>query len=79
MTNRLDKFAKQARELSLRERSALIDLLVNSLDQLDEQECESLWLEEARRRVQGYEPGQVTSRPAEDIFLDTRAQLRTLA
>jgi putative addiction module component (TIGR02574 family) len=78
MANRLEEFERQAQYLSLREKSILIDHLINSLEEFDEIECDRLWHEEATRRYQDYKAGKVPSRSAEDVFHDTRAKLRLL-
>jgi len=79
MATRLEEFEKQAQQLSLQERSALIDHLISSLDDLEEKECERLWLEEAKRRYQEYKAGKVSSRSADQVLQDARAKLRALA
>lgn len=76
MAATLEEFEKQAQQLSLQERSALIDHLIRSLDELDEKECNRLWLEEAKRRYHEYKAGTISSRSAEEVFQDVRAKLR---
>lgn len=76
MDTRLEEFEKQARQFSLRERSVLVDRLINSLEDVDEKECERLWLEEAHRRYEGYKAGTLASCSAEDALQRVRDQLR---
>lgn len=75
MSTRLTEVEKQARQLPLQERAALIDHLISSLDELDEKECERLWLDEAKRRYQAYQAGTIPSRAAGEVFRDARANL----
>lgn len=48
----LKEIVASALALSAEERAALAEKLLASLDELDEQEAERLWAEEARRRLQ---------------------------
>lgn len=63
-----DEMNRQVSNLSLSERKALIERLIRSLDELDEAECETLWLEEANMRYQDYKQGKAGSKPASEIF-----------
>ncbi len=56
-----------ALSLSLDDRAALADRLLASLDQLDEEEAERLWAEEAHRRLQEYRAGHATALDARDV------------
>ena len=78
MTTRLTDVEKQAQQLSLQERSTLIDHLISSLDELDEKECDRLWFEEAKRRYQAYKAGVISSRPSEEVFKEAQARLKAL-
>ena len=75
MPANLEECELQARQLPLKDRSILIDHLIGSLDELDEAECERLWLEEAERRYREYKAGNITSRSAKDVFRDARTKL----
>jgi hypothetical protein len=46
--------------------------LLDSLDELSEEENERLWAEEALRRDEELETGVSTERPAEDVFHDAK-------
>ena len=78
MPMNLEECEQQARQLPLTDRSVLIEHLIDSLDELDEAECERLWIEEAERRYQEYKAGNITSRPAEDVFRNACAKLREI-
>lgn len=78
MNTDLEQCEQLARQLPLQERSVLLSRLISSLDELDESECESLWLEEAGRRYREYKKGNISSRAAEEVFRDARARLREI-
>ena len=78
MNTNLKQCEQLARQLPLQERSVLLSRLISSLDELDESECESLWLEEAGRRYREYKKGNISSRAAEEVFRDARAKLREI-
>jgi putative addiction module component (TIGR02574 family) len=77
-TKALDKCERQAKGLPLADRALLIEHLIGSLDQLDEEECERLWIAEAERRYAGYRAGDISARPASDVFRGARARLASL-
>lgn len=76
MATKLEDIEKQAQNFSLQERAALIECLVNNLDELDEKEYERLWVEEAKMRYREYKAGRISSRSSEDVFQDARAKLK---
>jgi hypothetical protein len=57
-------------------RATLAQHLLASLDELDEQENERVWLEEAERRYQGHRNGLISSRDAFDALADVRSRLK---
>ncbi len=66
----------QALNLQVKERAALAEYLIASLDSLDSAENEHLWLEEAERRYQEYKKGNISARAAEDVIRDARSAIR---
>ncbi|WP_035239660.1 addiction module protein [Desulfobacter vibrioformis] len=74
----LEEFENKAKSLPLKDRAALIESLISSLDELDETECEELWAQEADKRYQAYKAGTITSRPAKAVFSDAREMLKEL-
>jgi hypothetical protein len=46
--------------------------LLDSLDELSEEENERLWAEEALRRHEELETGLATERPSEEVFRDAK-------
>jgi putative addiction module component (TIGR02574 family) len=71
----LEECEHKVKQLTLKDRATLIEHLISSLDDLDEVECERLWVQEAEKRYQGYKAGRIKSRPAENVFSDAKARL----
>ncbi len=78
MTTALKECERQAKRLPLPERALLIEHLISSLDNLDDDECERLWVAEAERRYAEFKEGKIAARPAEDVFRDARARLASV-
>ncbi|MBM4049754.1 MAG: addiction module protein [Planctomycetes bacterium] len=76
MATNPEKVEAQALKLPLRERAALAEHLIASLDDLDDTEIERLWVEEAERRYREYKKGRISARPAEDVFRDAYRRIR---
>jgi len=76
MSPDLKECEAQAMRLSARERAALAERLIASLDELDEEEIERLWAEEAERRYQAYKEGRISARPAEEAIREARSRTR---
>ena len=62
----------EALKLSLKDRAALAERLIASLDVIDNVESERLWIEEAEHRYQEYKKGHIPSHPAEEVLRDAR-------
>lgn len=62
----------EIKKLDLKDRSALAKRIVESLDELTEAEIEKLWAEEAERRLDELEQGQIAEIPADDVFCRAR-------
>jgi len=72
----LENMDKEAQKLSLDQKAALIECLIHNLDELDEQECEKLWFEEAQTRYHAYRDGKISGRPADEALKNARAILQ---
>ncbi len=68
MGTRFDEVSTAALQLSVEERAQLAGRLLLSLDEPSESEVESLWLEEAERRLKEFREGRVRSIPADEVF-----------
>ena len=76
MSVTLRDFESKVLGLSLEDRAILAEHLITSLDNVNNAECERLWVEEAEKRYQEYKKGNISSRPAEDVFRDAYLKLK---
>lgn len=72
MLTEFEKCEQQAKHLPLQDRARLIKHLIAGLDELDEQELERLWFDEAARRFQGFKSAKIQARSSDDVFRDAR-------
>jgi putative addiction module component (TIGR02574 family) len=63
----LAEVLKNALSLDVRDRAALAQRLLASLDELREEEAERLWAEEAQRRLEDYHAGWARAVPAGEV------------
>lgn len=68
--------AAEALELPLTARAKLASQLLDSLDDLSEEESDQLWAEEAERRYAGYRAGNIEAIPADEVFARLRARAK---
>jgi Putative addiction module component len=66
----------EALKLDHQQRAEVANRLIESLDTLSEAEVQALWLEEAERRDQAIEAGELPSIPSETVFAGIRARLK---
>ena len=78
MATELEKCEQRAKNLPLKERALLIKHLIEGLDDLDEQNLERLWVQEAARRFREFEARNIEARPAKEVFSDVRVRLQEL-
>ena len=68
-----------AKQLSQKERSALVHSLLEDLDENGEvkveTEIEKAWLDEVERRIEAYRLGLISSSPYEDVVERVRARI----
>lgn len=72
MLSDIKRFEAEALTLPVSQRAVLAQHLLASLDDIDEQENERLWLDEAQRRYNAYKAGVVSSRDAFEAIDDLR-------
>jgi putative addiction module component (TIGR02574 family) len=63
----------EALELPLTARAELASQLLDSLDDLSEEENEQLWAAEGERRYAEYKAGNIDAVPAEEVFARLRS------
>jgi putative addiction module component (TIGR02574 family) len=66
----------EALKLPPKERARLAERLISSLDQETDPEAQRLWLQEAERRLDELESGNVSGVPADQVFEKARSTLR---
>jgi putative addiction module component (TIGR02574 family) len=69
----MDELKREALRLDPSGRASLARDLLSSLDALSEAEVERLWLEEAERRRQEIDSGEVATIPMDEVFAKARA------
>jgi putative addiction module component (TIGR02574 family) len=68
MTRDLKDIAAEALELPLTARAELASQLLDSLDDLSDEQNEQLWAAEAERRYAEYKAGRIEAIDAEEVF-----------
>jgi len=76
MSRDLKDIAAEVLELPLTARAELASQLLESLDDLSEEENEQLWAQEAERRYAEYKAGRIEAVPAEEVFERLRSRKR---
>jgi putative addiction module component (TIGR02574 family) len=72
----LGEVLKSALSLNLDDRAALAERLLASLDELDDEEAERLWADEAQRRLGEYRAGRAGAVEAQDVAKKAERLLR---
>ena len=76
MTTNFKELEKEVRALGSREKAALARTLIEDLDKNQDQGAEQLWIEEAQRRYQAYQSGNLRSVPGEDAMQRARHRIK---
>lgn len=77
MTSNIKEIEKRALELTTQERALLIQQLLNSLeDENEEQNTEELWVKEAEDRYNKYKQGKTTDKSASEVLKDAKTNLK---
>lgn len=74
MVNTYDEIFGAALSLPPGLRAMLAEHLLKSLDSVQQAEIDAIWAEEAERRVQAVEQGQVMPIPGEQVFQELRSR-----
>ena len=72
MSRDFKDIAADALELPLTARAELASQLLDSLDDISEEENDQLWAQEAERRYAEYKAGNIEAVPAEEVFARLR-------
>jgi putative addiction module component (TIGR02574 family) len=76
MARELKDIAAEALELPLTARAELATQLLDSLEDLSDEESDALWAEEAEQRLSAYQAGEIKAIPAEQVFASLRPRRR---
>ena len=76
MAQLLDEVERQAMALSQKDRAALAERLLASLDEGEDEGVEEAWAAEAERRDRELQEGKVKGIPASQVFARVRRALR---
>jgi putative addiction module component (TIGR02574 family) len=74
VSRRVKDLVAEALELPLDARADLASQLLDSLDDLSEEEIDQLWAAEAERRYAAYQAGTMEAVPAEVVFSRVRSR-----
>lgn len=74
MNRRIEELEQEVLELDVSTRAELARTLIESLDDLSEEEWDRLWGEEAERRYDDFLAGRAKAYPAEEVFARIRAR-----
>jgi putative addiction module component (TIGR02574 family) len=72
MSDLVAELAARAQSLAPEERSRLVELLLESLQDSPLAEVEAAWAKEIEHRVAAYERGEVETFAAEEVFAEAR-------
>jgi hypothetical protein len=76
MKRKLKAVASEALELDARSRAALAKQLLESLDDLSDEENERLWAEEAERRLAEFKKGNIKAANGPQVLARARSRQR---
>jgi hypothetical protein len=71
-----EELEAEALKLAPRERARLAERLLQSLEDLSDDENARLWADEAERRDRAWDANPAIGRAADDVFRDARARLK---
>ena len=74
----LEKLQTDLLGLPVESRATLVRALLESLDDAADEDAESLWVAEIRRRDAAIREGQATLKPAEQVLREARDKLRCM-
>jgi len=63
-------------KLSPKQKAEPARTLIDSLDEDLDEDAEQIWIDEAARRFEAYRRGEISSRPAAEVFARARVRLR---
>ena len=76
MAQDTSELRRELDKLTPKQKAELARTLIDSLDEDLDEDVEQLWLDEATRRYEAYQRGEMSSRRAAEVFARVRARLR---
>ena len=76
MNDQLVELVERGKALAPKDRSRLVDLLLESLHEAPLAEVQAAWDEEAERRLAAYDRGEIQSVDGEEVLARARALAR---
>lgn len=76
MSSHFHDLEMQARALPEKEKAALARLLIEELDMTVDADAEQLWVDEAQRRYDAYQEGELEARGGDDVMAKVRNRLK---
>ncbi len=71
----LEELEAEIKKMTVKDRAALAKWIVESLDELSDSDIETLWVEEAERRLDELEQGDAAEIPAEEVLRRARTAI----
>jgi len=72
---KIEELEAAALRLDPRGRARLAERLLESLETLTPEENAQIWAEEAQRRAAALDSGELSSRPADEVFRDAQRRI----
>jgi len=76
MARKLEEIESELLQLDRHTRAALAKSLLESLEDLSEEECEELWIQEAEARYADFQAGKTSAIDGDEVFARMRARNR---
>ena len=75
MTTATARLADQVLSLPCEDRVYLVDKLLQSLNAPSREDIDQLWAEEAERRIDEFDSGEIQAIPGEQVFAEIRERI----
>ncbi len=72
----LETIVHAAKQLTFYEKARLVRTLLTDLNQVEANDIDALWIEEANRRYYAFLHGEMEFSPAEEVFARVRGRIR---
>ena len=76
MATNFEQLKKEFQTLTSREKASLVHLLIAELETIMDEDAEVLWNDEARRRYESYQRGEIEAVPGREAMQRARQNLK---